>query len=395
MNIHSYRNILKTFIASGILVVSGLLVNIGGAAAQTTNESWQAAYWNNTTLAGEPSVTRTEAAVNYTWGDGSPVPGIIGADRFSARWTGSLNLPAGRYRFTVAVDDGARLWVDNQLLIDEWTVQSRQVYQADITLDGSATPVRLDYFENTGEAEVQLTWQQLAAAPTPAATPAPTPAAPAVGAPINVWIGEYYNNLFLSGAPALVRSDEQLSFNWGTGSPAPGVIEPERFSVRWTRTLGLNPGRYQFAATADDGVRLWIDSQLVIDDWVVQSARTLLADVTVAGGAVPVQMEYFENTDEAVAQLTWTQLGATGVAPLPPDAITATIARANFLNMRSGPGVAFGRVSVLPRGQVVELLGRNGNATWTLVRLPNGNVGWVNSFYLDSSIPIGALPVTN
>lgn len=371
------------------IVVIGTLffVNVGAARAQTTgNGRWQAMYWDNVTFAGAPRVTRTEEAINYNWGAGSPAPGIIAPERFAARWTSALALPAGRYRFTITVDDGARLWVNERLVIDEWTVQSRQVYQTEVTVAGGATPVRLDYFENTGLAEIQLRWQRLD-------SPVTDPGL-AEGAPLNVWRGEYFDNLLLTGAPALVRNDEQLNFDWGLGSPAPGVIAPERFSVRWTRTLSLNPGRYQFAATVDDGVRLWIDGRQVLDDWTAQSVRTRRAEVTVVGGATPVRMEYFENTGVAVAQLTWTQLPANGDAPLPPDAQTATVARARSLNVRRGPGIGFARVTVLGRGAVVELLGRNARATWIQVRLANGQVGWVSGFYLNSATPLTTLPVT-
>lgn len=382
---------IKLAVMTLVLLFSLLPGNRPVVFAQAANDvRWQAEYWNNATLAGAPQITQTETAINYNWGTGSPAPGLIGAERFSARWTGTAQLEAGRYRFTITVDDGARLWVNNQLLIDEWTVQARQVYAADLTLAGGATPIRLEYFENTGQAEIRLTWTRLDTAPPP-----PT----AAGAPINVWRGEYFNNITLAGTPALVRNDERLDFNWGSGSPAPGVIGADRFAVRWTRTLTLSPGRYQFAATVDDGVRLWVDGRQVLNDWRVQSVRTLQAVVELTGGATPVQLDYFENTGEAVARLTWTQLSADSAPPFPPSddlpaGQTATVARASQLNLRTGPGVNFARVSVLNNGDVIELLGRNARTTWIQVRLADGRSGWVNSAYLNTAATLRALPVT-
>lgn len=382
----------KLVIMKLVLLFSLLLGNQPVMFAQGGDAvRWQAEYWNNATLAGAPQITQTETAINYNWGTGSPAPGQIGSERFSAHWTGTAQLAAGRYRFTVTADDGARLWVNNQLLIDEWTVQSRQVYAADIALTGGATPLRLEYFENTGQAEIRLTWTRLDTAPPPPS---------AAGAPVNLWRGEYFNNTTLAGTPALVRNDERLDFNWGSGSPAPGVIGADQFAVRWTRTLSLPAGRYQFAATVDDGVRLWVDGRQVLNDWRVQSVRTLQAEVTISGGATPVQMDYFENTGEAVARLTWTQLSADSTPVFPPSddpslpaGQTATVARASQLNLRTGPGVNFAQVRVLNRGDVVELLGRNTPATWIQVRLADGQRGWVNSAYLNTAATLRALPV--
>lgn len=366
---------------SGLVIAGLILSQVGLAHAQDPgNERWQAAYWDNVTFAGQPRLTRIEAAINYNWGAGSPAPGIIAPERFAARWTGTLSLPAGRYRFTVTVDDGVRLWVNEQLVLDKWTVQSRQVFQADVTLAGGTTAVRLAYFENTGLAEIQLAW---------ARRNGPS----AEGSPLNVWRGEYFDNVTLAGPPVLVRNDEPLNFNWGAESPAPGVMGPDRFSVRWTRTLSLNPGRYQFTATVDDGVRLWVDGRSVLDDWRVQSVRTLRAEVAVSGGAVPVRMEYFENTGVAEVHLTWTQLQGDAPAPFPPDGQTATVARTRYLNLRSGPGIGFARITLLSRGAVVDLLGRNARATWIQVRLADGTTGWVNGFYLNSATPFTVLPV--
>lgn len=375
---------MKAQLYLGTVLLFSLLLTGGQVYAQTnTAANWQASYWDNVTFAGAPVVTRSESQINYNWGAGSPVPGRIPPERFAARWTSTLPLPAGRYRFTVTVDDGARLWVNDQLLIDEWAVQSRQAFQADVTVTGNALPVRLDYFENTGQAAIQLAWTRL---------DQPPQTGNAVGAPLNVWRGEYFTNVTLSGLPTLVRNDEELAFNWGTRGPAE-QIGAERFAVRWTRTLSLSPGRYQFAATVDDGVRLWVAGQPVLDDWRVHSVRTLRAEVMIVGGATPVQMEYFENTGAAVARLTWTQLAPQDDAVSPVDGQTATVARASHLNLRRGPGVGFAQVRVLDRGDVVDMIGRNNAATWIQIRLADGQTGWVNAFYLNNAAPLSLLPV--
>ncbi len=64
----------------------------------------------------------------------------------------------GRIRFTLRVDDGARLWVNDYLLIDAWRDQLVQTYNSDIFLPGGPTPIKLEYYESTGNAIAQLAW---------------------------------------------------------------------------------------------------------------------------------------------------------------------------------------------------------------------------------------------
>jgi len=80
-------------------------------------------------LAGRPEVTRDDAAIDFDWGPDSPAP-RISKDLFSVRWTRSLWLDTGTWRFTVRTDDGVRLWVDSVLLIDQWHNQPQATYTA-------------------------------------------------------------------------------------------------------------------------------------------------------------------------------------------------------------------------------------------------------------------------
>jgi len=117
--------------------------------------------------------------------------------------------------------------------------------------------------------------------------------------------GEYFANRTLTGNPVLTRIDEAINFYWGTGSPGPG-IPVDGFSVRWTGTLEVpQTGTYQLGMSTDDGVRLYLDDVLLIDDW--NDHGTTLNDVTVAldeGHAYSLRIEYYENGGEAVAVLS-------------------------------------------------------------------------------------------
>jgi len=143
----------------------------------------------------------------------------------------------------------------------------------------------------------------LPATPTPAPTLTPTPTPPV----IRDWRGEYFSNRSLSGAPSLVRNDVAISFDWGVGAPAAG-LPADSFSARWSRDLSFSAGSYRFYARVDDGVRLWIDGALLIDQWHDSAPTTYSADVTLNEGAHSLRLEYFENSGSALAQLAWERL---------------------------------------------------------------------------------------
>ncbi len=102
-------------------------------------------------------------------------------------------------------------------------------------------------------------WPTPTAMPWPTPTPAPPPTPTPTAVVIDGWLGQYYGNSDLLGTPLLVRVDPAIRFNWGAGSPAPGVIPADFFSVRWTRSQWFDAGQVRFVARMDDGVRVWLD----------------------------------------------------------------------------------------------------------------------------------------
>lgn len=118
-------------------------------------------------------------------------------------------------------------------------------------------------------------------------------------------IAEYYNEKDLSQL-ALVRSDAAIDFDWSEGSPDASMAS-DTFSVRWTGQITPQFSQtYTFYARSDDGVRLWIDGQLIIDQWVNQAPTEVTGSIAlVAGKSYSIRMEYFDDLLGAVAQLSW------------------------------------------------------------------------------------------
>jgi len=122
--------------------------------------------------------------------------------------------------------------------------------------------------------------------------------------------GAYYSNHTsadpFSGSPTLVRTDSTVNFNWGTGSPD-ASISADTFTVRWTGSVQPQfTENYTFYATTDDGVRLWVNGQLLASNWVSQAPTTVSGTIALKAQQIySVTMEYFENTGGASAQLAW------------------------------------------------------------------------------------------
>jgi len=442
---------LRSTLTAMILV----LTFIHPAAAQTPHSPrsqratpyWDVTYWNNTSLSGDPAARVTDPLLDHDWGLGSPLPDV-NADQFSARWAGTVELTGGRYRFTAVADDGIRVTVDGALVIDEWTDHPRRRFTADTDLPSGAHRITVEYYENGGEAVAQVSWDLAPTVPSPWhgayyanrhfegptyerlddtldfdwGYGSPAPGIPSDGFSVswwrNVtfsagtyrftassddgievylyrlgettlkrrdviddawydhaeqtfvgevdlkegdyrvvvkyyentglatarvtwsrvsgfptgWTGEYFDNVSFDDVPTLIRQDEEIDFDWGYGSPARGIVG-ERFSVRWTRTVDFEPGVYLFTASTDDGVRLWVDDRLLIDNWHDQAVTPHSATGYVRGETA-LKMEYYENRGLAAARLTWERVGPE---PSPPATGTVIVDDTDPGFVRTGP----------------------------------------------------------
>lgn len=131
------------------------------------------------------------------------------------------------------------------------------------------------------------------------------------------WTARYYNNETLTEPAVLVRTDPTINFDWWDRAPAPGV-NPDYFSVRWTGTITVDADVYVFTMGSDDGSRLWIDGQLIMDHWG-ECCTYWTAVVPLSAGPHQVRMEMHEHYGAAWAYLSWQKQGqkrATTVAIL-------------------------------------------------------------------------------
>ncbi len=267
----------------------------------TGNGAWTASFWDNPYLSGSAVHGRLDAAVDFDWGNGSPDPKVP-VDNFSARWSRALGFEAGTYRFFASADDGVRIYVDGRLVVDAWFKQSLpNTRSGDLALSAGNHTVVVDYFEQGGEAAIHVWWDRVDT--------------------LGGWEGRYYDNRELRGAPALIRDDREINFDWGEGSPVSWMTS-DNFSVRWTRTINLRPGLYRFNSRSDDGIRLWIDDiDLRLNHWEPQEYTWHYQDWHWLEGPHTLRVEYFEGTGSARVQFWWdyaaTVEAAQAMAPSP------------------------------------------------------------------------------
>ena len=154
-------------------VASASFIN---TAALGTGTGLLAQYWSNTTstaftnvsFSTLPTLTRTDAMVNFNWSVSGPDP-TIGQTNFTARWTGCVQPQYNEtYTFTTVADDGVRLWVNGQLLINDWTTHSSAATNSGvIALNAQQLyNIRLDYFQSSNNAQAQLYWSSPSTAQT-------------------------------------------------------------------------------------------------------------------------------------------------------------------------------------------------------------------------------------
>lgn len=260
-------------------------------------QNWRGEYYANTDLAGAPVLVRDDTAIDFNWGGSAPAPGLP-ADNFSARWTRSLPFDTGLYRFHLLLDDGARLWLDDQLLLNAWQDGGLREVVVERQVGGGTHSLRLEYYERSGDAAVHLWWENITATSYPD------------------WKGEYWSNRDFQGSPLLVRNDSVINFFWYDQSPAAG-ISADNFSVRWSRQVNFDSGLYRFYAEADDGIRVFIDGHPVINEWHGSSNATYTADVALSGSR-QVVVEYYEQSGEAFVRLRWGRINVQPTAASNP-----------------------------------------------------------------------------
>jgi len=225
------------------------------------------------------------------------------------------------------------------------------------------------------------------------------------------WVAQFYSDPNLATFVATAAYPVGINANWGTGNPTdganqaiPGVVnDSDGYSARFAGTQSIAAGVYNFTTTSDDGVRLLIDGNVIINNLTGGGLRTNSALVTLTGGSYTIILEYTQQGGSAQVSLNWTlassgtlTVSPTGPTPTPVPILSGSVVGVRGLAVRTGPYLGASLVAVARPETQLNFLARNnseGLFTWYLVRFgENNREGWVSGRYLQLTGTPAALP---
>lgn len=286
-----------------------------------------------------PHATQNVGNLDADWQQGSPIPSMISSDQFGSVCDGFFVAPkTGGYQFGGIVDDEMIVRVGPQTAFSSVGIAnpwSQANYGSSLQLtSGQVVPISVQYKEYTSTARMHLyvkgaVNEQIV--PSEWLRTAATPIATKYGL-----TGSYYKAEGSSASPAfptdpsrmfMRRLDSQIGFNWGSGSPAPNG-PTEDFLVRWTGYFtSPTAGCFKFGTIADDGTRVTVSGQRLVDNWAdAPGLNWSTACTTVkADESVPITVEYYEHGGGAQIELRADGPGIDPTKPIPPTSLTPKV----------------------------------------------------------------------
>lgn len=203
-------------------------------------------YFDESNLTGF-RLSQTDAAVDFDWTTNSP-HASIGADTFSARWSGQVQGQFSEtYTFYTTSDDGVRLWVNGQLLVDQWNDHAPTEHSGTVALvAGQKYNILIEYYENGGGALAKLNWSSASTAKTVVPTTQLYPAAanrvPAMASAPTATPNPAQTNQGVSFTAAAGDPDgDALAYAWnfGDGTFGNGASVLHSYTVAGTYTASV------------------------------------------------------------------------------------------------------------------------------------------------------------
>jgi hypothetical protein len=228
-----------------------------------------------------------ETTINHDWGFPAPASGMP-QNNFAAKWLGEFDFAGGNYIFDLTGDDGMRLWIDGEQVFNDWNDHSVTQHAVPVTLSSGRHSVMLEYYDHWEQAVAKLSWRDVSPCTVPTGT----------------FCAEYFNNRTLSGASVLKVNSDSGQHNWGSQSPGAGVNR-DNFSARLQGNFNFAGGNYRFTSISDDGIRVWVDGQRIINRWTNHSSTTDQFTLNLSPGQHNVRVEYYDNVDQAVMRVFW------------------------------------------------------------------------------------------
>jgi hypothetical protein len=251
-------------------------------------------------------MVRTTQRVWYP-STGSAWPGYRTADNFAVRWTGFLNIKGtGSYTFSVSSDDGAKLYIDDSMLVDNDGLHAMRTKEAARQLSADEHSLQLDFFEKGGGAGMQFQFKG------PDTNNAWSYGASHInyvkkkGLSSKVKYGWKEELYYVSPSCSMPNLDgrrpdsvmDRPGYIWfgGNGAKWPGNTRAHNFAARWTGILDVKKaGTYTFLLNSDDGSKMYVDGQELVNNDGCHGPRAKQAGKSLSVGAHPLKLDYFQK----------------------------------------------------------------------------------------------------
>lgn len=227
--------------------------------------NWRAEYYNNTTWGDAPAIVGDDPYINFDWDENSPIPGVIGRNWFSVRWTRHLLLPEGYYHFILSADDQAEVYIDGQRILS-YTGNSSFDSRVSRYIQGQKPiDIVVEYIEYWGNAHIHFYWTQDEDQGC-------------------CWTTTYYKGTTILNDPASteILPGNNLRVAWDSSKNA---LWAGPFSAQITRQLQApnGAGDYQLCVYTHDSIRVWLDRNLLIDYQGCEERNCLICRRTYMG----------------------------------------------------------------------------------------------------------------
>ena len=323
-------------------------------------------YYAFSNLTGK-AVMRLDETVDFDWQEREPTIGIH-HETFSARWMGQLEAPAtDAYTIYFATDEGGRIYLDDNLLADDWAGHTFTETNVTVNLRaGERRKLKLEYYELLGPARARLSWS------TPSMPKTVIPQDRLYAASFDEGhradmaglagghglLGTYYDG-DETGSNSFTRVDPEIDVHWNGQPPAPG-ISARPFAVRWLGNLLVtNEGDYKFYIMAGEPLRLFINDQLISQAWWVALQQTATAHLK-PGGRCELRLEVRVTNNVMPMRLSWSGPDFPRT-PLSREHLTPAIAPSAEPAEGRGPALPAG--VVLRNGVIIDAPLQSGSAT--------------------------------
>jgi fibronectin type 3 domain-containing protein len=262
---------------------------------ECTAAEWAVDYFAGRDLQGAPLTSECLGELDESYAGGVAPAAGVPADNYSARFTRTISGPAGSYTFTALADDGVRVFVDGEKILERWSYSSAPLATT-VPLAAGDHDIVVEYFQGYGGKRISLD-HEIAVNECTA----------------DQWSADYFGGRNLAGAAVATKCLTDLDEAYAGGvSPAPGV-SADNYSARFTKTIDEGAGSYEFTVLADDGVRVLVGGVQIMERWSY-AAAPLVATVSLADGPHEIVVEYFQGYGTARLALDY-EITVTGCDP--------------------------------------------------------------------------------